>query len=163
MTAEEFKREAETLQPILTTVAQRYLSRLEDAEDVAQDVLMKLWNMLDELHSPMAALARVLTRNFCIDRIRRHHTTVEINSASDRITALNYHNTDNPQQEMIDRMMQSIEHLPPKQQLVLRLRHMEGLSTAEISKLIGDSEVAIRQSLCRARQGVRTFYIKSTT
>lgn len=163
MTAEEFKREAETLQPILTTVALRYLSRQEDAEDVVQDVLMKLWDMLEELHSPMAALARVLTRNFCIDRIRRHHNTVELNSENSKIIALNNSNTDNPQQEMIDQMMQSIEHLSPKQQLVLRLRHMEGLSTAEISKLTGDSEVAIRQSLCRARQGVRILYMKSTT
>ena len=163
MTAEDFKREAETLLPILTTVAQRYMPRREDAEDVAQDVLMKLWGMLDELHSPMAALARVLTRNFCIDRIRRHHDTVELTPTSDRIMTAASRNSDNPQQEMIDRMMLSIEHLPLKQQLVLRLRHMDGLSTAEISKLTGDSEVAIRQSLSRARQGVRRLYTKSTT
>lgn len=153
MTAEEFKQEAESMQENLRVVALRFLHNKEDAEDIVQDVLMKLWGMRDELHRPMVALARVLTRNFCIDYIRRHPTLLELNAIHTQDTP-----SPNPQNEMIDRMMKVMEHLPPKQQLVLKLRHMNGLGFTEISQLTGDSEANVRQILCRARQGVRALY-----
>ena len=155
MTAEEFKQEAESIQGKLTMIAQRYLHNKEDAEDIVQDVLVKLWGMCDELHRPMVALASVLTRNLCIDHIRRHPTLVELNAAQAQDTP-----SPNPQSEMIERMMRVVEHLPPKQQLILRLRHMNGMSFTEISQLTGDSEVNVRQILCRARQGVKALYGK---
>lgn len=62
---------------------------------------------------------------------------------------------------MIERMMNVVDHLPPKQQLVLRLRHMNGMSFAEISQLTGDSEANVRQILCRARQNVKAIYCKN--
>lgn len=157
MTAGDFKQEAEKVQPLLIATAQRYLHNKEDAEDVVQDVLMKLWAMLDDLHRPIIALARVLTRNLCIDHIRRHPILLELDSAKVQTVP-----APNPRNEMIEHMMSVVEHLPPKQQLILRLRHMNGMSVAEISHLIGDSEANVRQILCRARKGVRTLYSKNT-
>lgn len=153
MTAEEFKQEAESMQENLRVIALRYLHNKEDAEDIVQDVLLKLWGMRDDLHRPVVALARVLTRNFCIDYIRRHPTLLELNAMKAQDTP-----SPNPQNEMIDRMIKVMELLPPKQQLILKLRHMNGLSFTEISQLTGDSEANVRQILCRARQGVRALY-----
>ncbi len=160
MTEEEYKREAGTLRPQLSSVALRYMHNKEDAEDMVQNVLIKLWNMRSELHTPMGPLAKVLTRNLCIDCLRHHPGLAQLNDS--------YHqgilekaidtNTTQAKNEMIDRMMQSIAHLPPKQQLILRLRHMDGMNMKEIAQLTGDSEASIRQTLCRARQGVRKFY-----
>lgn len=162
MTAEEYKQEAEELRSKLTHEAMRYLHNKEDAEDIVQDALLKLWDMLDDQHSPMARLAHVLTRNLCIDHIRRHPELAQLNGPS--CPQIFNIGTDagaaRTQNEMIERMMQSIGHLPPKQQLVLRLRHMDGMSTAAIAQLTGDNEAAIRQTLCRARQGVRKMYTK---
>lgn len=157
MTAEEFKQETESVKALLTDVARRYLHSKEDAEDIVQDVLVKLWDMHDELHRPMTALARVLARNLCVDHIRRHPVLLELNAANIKEDGLSLQ----PQNEMIERMMQVVEHLPPKQQLILRLRHMNGMSFTEISQLTGDSEANVRQILCRARQGVRDLYSKS--
>lgn len=164
MTAEEYKQEAEELRPKLTREAMRYLHSREDAEDVVQDALVKLWNMLEDLHSPMARLAHILTRNLCIDHIRRHRDLPQL-ADTDNAQILNIGNdmrNARAQAEMIERMMRSIEHLPPKQQLVLRLRHLDGMSTADIAQLTGDNEAAIRQTLCRARQGVRKMYTKAS-
>lgn len=157
MTAEDFKQEAENVRPLLDDIAQRYLHNKEDAEDVVQDVLVKLWAMLDDLHRPIGALARVLTRNLCIDHIRRHPILLELDSAKVQTVP-----PPNPQNEMIERMMSVVEHLPPKQQLILRLRHMNGMSITEISQLTGDSEANVRKILSRARLGVRALYGKST-
>lgn len=156
MTAEEFKQEMESVKPLLTDVAQRYLHNKDDAEDIVQDVLIKLWGMRDELHRPMIALARILTRNLCIDHLRRHPVLLELNAVHAKEgTSLS------PQYEMIERMMDVVDHLPSKQQLVLRLRHMDGMSFTEISQLTGDSEANVRQILCRARQSVKTLYCKN--
>lgn len=168
MTAEEFKREAEKLQPILVGVAERYLHNREDAEDIVQDVCVKLWGMLDDLRLPLAPLARVLTRNFCVNHIRQHTDLQELDSESGSAVLRNArsendeaeYGASSPQQEMIDRMMRSVEHLPPKQQLVIRLRHMEGMTTADIARLTGDTEANVRQTLCRARQNIRKLYNK---
>ena len=70
MTQEEYKDEARRLRPRLLEVARRYLGD-EDAEDTVQDALLRLWQMLDQLHLPLDALASVLVRNLCVDRLRR--------------------------------------------------------------------------------------------
>ena len=166
MTSEDFKHEADSIRSSLHSVALHYLHRQEDAQDTVQDVMLKLWQMVDQLHSPMAPLARVLTRNFCIDRIRRNSRLRYIENCSGSECRKMENVVDStappPQQEMIDRMMSVIEHLPPNQQLILRLRHMENMETKEIAHLTGQSEAAIRQTLCRARHGVRIMYMNQS-
>lgn len=156
MTAEDFKQETESIKSILTEMAQHFLHNKEDADDIVQDVLIKLWGMREELHRPMIALARVLTRNLCIDHLRQHPVLLELNAVNAQEGT-----SSSSQCEMIERMMNVVDHLPPKQQLVLRLRHMNGMSFAEISQLTGDSEANVRQILCRARQNVKAIYCKN--
>jgi RNA polymerase sigma-70 factor (ECF subfamily) len=57
-------------------------------------------------------------------------------------------------------MLAIIETLPSLQQTILRLRHIEGMEMKDIAELIGTNEVAIRKALSRARQAVRTQYMK---
>jgi len=154
MTNEEFKDEARRLRPKLLEVARRYLGD-EDAEDTVQDALLRLWQMLDQLHLPLDALASVLTRNLCIDRLRRLHPQVTLKEDLERTES-----EAPPTDERIDRMMSVIATLPPLQQTILRLRHMEGMEMAQIAALIGSSEVAIRKALSRARQSVREQYLR---
>jgi len=154
MTNEEFKDEARRLRPKLLEVARRYLGD-EDAEDTVQDALLRLWQMLDQLHLPLDALASVLTRNLCIDRLRRLHPQVTLKEDQERTES-----EAPPTDERIDRMMSVIATLPPLQQTILRLRHMEGMEMGQIAALIGSSEVAIRKALSRARQSVREQYLR---
>ena len=154
MTNEEFKDEARRLRPKLLEVARRYLGD-EDAEDTVQDALLRLWQMLDQLHLPLDALASVLTRNLCIDRLRRLHPQVTLKEDLERTES-----EAPPTDVRIDRMMSVIATLPPLQQTILRLRHMEGMEMGQIAALIGSSEVAIRKALSRARQSVREQYLR---
>lgn len=71
MTTEEFEHEAGLLRPMLVATAARMLGSDSRAEDAAQETLAKLWMMRGELRSPMAALARAVVRNLCVDSIRR--------------------------------------------------------------------------------------------
>lgn len=147
MTQEQFKQEAQRLRPWLVGIARRYLGDTDEAEDTVQDVLLHLWQLVDELRSPLDALARVLTRNRAIDILRRRKPQVEI-------TAIGHTAEEREDDERMEQMMRIIEELPPTQQTIIRLRHMEGMEMSQIATLTGMSEVAVRKALSRARQAI---------
>ena len=152
MTQEEFKEEAQRLRPRLMLTARRYLSD-DDAEDTVQDALLRLWQMVGELRQPLDALALRLTRNLCIDKVRRRKPTVMLSDSGGTDQA-------DGDDERIERMMAVVSTLPDLQQTILRLRHLEGMEMNEIADLTGSSEVAVRKALSRARQAVRQKYMK---
>lgn len=149
MTQEQFKEEALRMRAKLLRSARRYLGD-GDAEDTVQDVLLRLWQMVDELRPPLDALALALTRNHCIDQLRRRQPTRELTDVAEAPESGD---------ERMERMMRVIDSLPPLQQTILRLRHIEGMEMAELASLIGTTEVALRKALSRARQAVKTQYI----
>ena len=152
MTQEEFKEEAQWLRPRLMLTARRYLGD-DDAEDTVQDALLRLWQMVGELRQPFDALALRLTRNLCIDQVRRRKPTVVLTDSGGTDQA-------DGDDERVERMMAVVSTLPDLQQTILRLRHLEGMEMNEIADLTGSSEVAIRKALSRARQAVRQKYMK---
>lgn len=155
MTREEYRQEAARLRPKLVGMARLYLAEAEEAEDIVQDVLLKLWLLRDRLHAPIDALAKVITRNHARDRRRRQHPTVDIGAAA----ALADDTSDRGRQQLIEKMMATIDTLPPSQQIILRLRHMEGMSYADIASLIGSNETAVRKAISRARNAVKDHFL----
>jgi RNA polymerase sigma-70 factor (ECF subfamily) len=154
MTTDEFKNEARRLRPRLMLKAHHYLSDGDEAEDVVQDVLLRLWQMCSRLHAPVEPLALLLTRNLCVDLLRRRRPTSDVGLLQAEADTA----ADNP---CIERMMRVVETLPDWQQTILRLRHMQGMDMKEIASLTGSNEVAIRKALSRARQAVRDKYKKN--
>ena len=148
MTTETFRQEAQRMRTTLVRLAFGILRDSDEAEDVVQDVLLRLWQMRDQLRMPIEPLARVLTRNRCIDIARRKKPAAELSMAV-------FQEEDEALRERIERMMKVIETLPDLQQTILRLRHMEGMEFKEIAELTGSTEAAVRKALSRARQAVR--------
>ena len=146
--------EAQRVRPQLLTVARRYLGD-DNAEDVVQDALLRLWQMVGEVRRPMDALASVLTRNLCISQLRRQRCPSGL--SEENITS---EDSDYADDERLSRMLAIVETLPSLQQTILRLRHIEGMEMKDIATLIGSNEVAIRKALSRARQTVRIQYLK---
>ena len=154
MTQEEYKEEARRLRPQLLQTARRYLINDDDAEDTVQDVLLRLWQMVDALRMPIDALAAVLVRNFSIDRQRRNQRPTQV------LTSAYEQAEESETDERIERVLAMIETLPTMQQTILRLRHIEGMGMKEIAELTGSSEVAIRKTLSRARLALKQQYKK---
>lgn len=150
MTQEEYKKEARRLRPRLLQTARQYLND-DDAEDTVQDVLLRLWQMVDTLRMPIDGLAGVLVRNFCVDRLRRQRPSEVLTTACGLTD-------DSEADERTERVLAMIDELPTLQQTILRLRHIEGMEMREIAELTGSSEVAIRQTLSRARKALKQQY-----
>lgn len=152
MTDTEFQNEAKRLLPWLRNIAKGYMGSRQEAEDVVQDVLIRLWQTHDELHVPIDSLSAVVLRNCCISAIRRRKPTVsmeEFDASSDETNG-----------NLVELMLSLIDKLPPMQQLVVRLRHLSGMEMAEIAALTGKSEEAVRQLLSRGRRQLRQLMIK---
>ena len=157
MTQDEFQVEAESLRRQLVAEADSYLHDTDGAEDAVQDALMRLWQVRDTLRSPMTAIAKVVVRNICLDRLRRTKPKTDIET----VEAVSEDDDGNRQHnEAIDRMMAIVKMLPPQQQMIIQLRHFDGLEMSGIAMLMGMSEVAVRKALSRARQAVKAQYLK---
>lgn len=150
MMQEDFEREAGVMRPMLLQTAESLLGSAGDAEDAVQDVLLKLWGMAAELRSPAAPLAKVLVRNVCVDRLRRCKSKVGIGLADMPAPA-----DEGADGDVFAHVMKVIDTLPATQQVVLRLRHIDGMPTSDIARLTGSSEAAVRKTLSRARMAVR--------
>lgn len=148
MTAETFKDEVQAMRPMLLVVARDILGSDEEAEDVVQDALLRLWQLRDEPIRNVRGFARTVVRNLCLSKVRRKQATVDISHADIADEA------EPPDNELTDRMMALVDALPTMQQTVLRLRHMQDMTMADIASLIGTSEAAVRQSLSRARRTI---------
>lgn len=155
MDAEQYKQEIIRLRPKAVALAKRYLSDDEEAKDVVQDALLKLWLIRDEVTSPVQALALTIVRNLCIDAIRRQ---ADFSSLPEDIS--DEDGDDIANHERIERMMAAVNTLPDIQQILLRLRHMDGMSMKDIAELTGCTEANIRKKLSRARMAIRDLYQK---
>lgn len=141
MTDGQFENEAKALRPLLITTAGKILGSTDEAEDVVQETLLKLWKMKGTLAPPVAPLAIVMTRRAAIDRLRR----IEARHETDPRAA---------------RMMAAIDMLPRIQQTVMRMRLAEGMEYKDIALLVSTSEQNVRQTLSRARKAVLKNYTK---
>ena len=150
MTTETFMDEIKAMRPMLLSVARDILDSDEDAEDVVQDAMLRLWQLRDEPVRNVRGFARIVVRNLSLSKIRRKPLTVDIGQAN--LAADD--DTETERNEQIDRMMALVDALPTMQQTVLRLRHMQDMTMADIASIIGTSEVAVRQSLSRARRSI---------
>ena len=155
---------AREMRPVIVAHAKRITGSADEAEDVAQDTLLKLWSMRESLDSynSLRSLSMVITRNECIDRLRRKGADslpldkVEISAgkmaeADSRIKA----------DEYADATNRILDSLPPSWQVVMRMRHVEDMETTEIARLIGSSEQSVRVILSRARKRIKDIFVNS--
>lgn len=160
MNLKDFTEKVVPLREELLIQAQR-LSRNDDsAEDLVQEVMLKLWNMHDSLenHQNVKALALTILRNKYTDQWR--HRQLESGKESSYEASTN----DNAA-EMNDEMAiisTIIKHLPPLQQQIMTMKEIEGYEAEEIIKIIGCTADSLRQNLSRARRRIQEEYIRMT-
>ncbi|MEM7211442.1 MAG: RNA polymerase sigma factor [Pseudomonadota bacterium] len=135
--------------------AYRMLSDQTEAEDVAQDAMLRLWKQAENWRAGEAKASTWLYRvvhNLCIDRIRRRRPQVPVEDAPEPV---------DPDPGVLERMAQSetsasmaraIGTLPERQRQALMLRHFEGWSNPEIGEELGCSVEAVESLLARARR-----------
>ena len=134
-------------------VAYRFLQRADEAEDVVQDILVKLWQLRDYLppDNQLEPYILTLTRNLSIDRFRsRHAADEEYLPAEEGIEDEWVENTDR-----LKLTLGLMKQLPDDQRKVLHLKVFEELSNEQIGNLLKLKPDNVRQLLSRARRKLK--------
>lgn len=163
MDLQEFKIKVLPARQKLYRLAVFLLHDKEEAEDILQDVFLKLWTQKDKLHAynSIEAFATSVAKNLCLDKLkarkRKHMVDVTGIDLSSKDTTP-YQNS-----ELTDSMsnvQMLLNALPEQQKLVLHLRDVEGYSFEEIEQITSLTVNNLRVILSRARKSVRDGYLK---
>lgn len=152
MTKEEFSHIANKMREKAISVARSLGYGQDDAEDIAQDALLKLWclhaNIRDAAH--LKALVAITTKRVCIDRWRTTHIhpvtgdTMPVVDEGTLYDHLEYTELEQWMNEQIDR-------LPPTSRIVLTMRQLEHRELSEIAGILGIRQTSVSTLLSRAR------------
>lgn len=152
---ESFEEIVAAHRQLVLRTAYRLLGDLTDAQDAAQEVLLRLFKHLDRIDGdPRPWLYRV-TVNVCHD-----HRRVAQASACER--AVPGAETDWPDPapgphrvlEMEERkrlLMEALAKLPQREREAVVLRDIEELPTREVAQIMGVEEVTVRSQISMAR------------
>lgn len=142
----------------LYVTAWRLSGNAQDAEDLVQETLMKLWekrNLMPDMTNTEAYSVTMLVHIFYDNRRRQHLKTADaameslhIEADDDTVEALD-------RSEKVSRVGRLIEKLPAQQRKVMTLRDIDSLSFDEIGTSTGLSQNNIRSLLSRARKAIR--------
>jgi RNA polymerase sigma-70 factor (ECF subfamily) len=165
MEQEQFKREILPLRKQLLLYSRSFLENPEDAEDVVQEVLLKLWHIRKELHKydSVSALSFRITKNLCLNRLKAAQRKTENLESMIVENEMPSPHTQLEQKDDVAHVMKIIDRLPTLQQAILRMRHIDGLEIEEIADITGTTPEAIRMNLSRARKKVRELFLKIQT
>ena len=125
------------------------------AEDVAQEVMLRLWQMHESLEAKrLGNMASIMARNLTIDQQRSvHAVSIEEEHVS------RFVDTSEPMQRLEESeneewLRQKLKQLPRTQQTILHLRQVERLTHREIAERLGLQETSISTLLARARKSL---------
>ena len=160
MTHEQFTQIYLPYSGKMYALAYNLLRNHDEARDCVQDVYAELWNKRDTIEPDKPPLALVLTmvRNNCLDRLKSRSTKAD----DEILETLIDHNTENQIDAASDlnAVIQLIDKLPHDQQLVLRLRTIDGLEIEQIQELTHFSRENIYTLLSRARKSLKELTAK---
>lgn len=162
MTLETFKIEVLPVKDKLYRFSLRMLGNRDEAEDIVQDTLMRLWTKRTKLSSyrSIEAFAMIITKNLCLDLLRtRKRITVDLVDEHAVDTNSPYKLTELT--DTINRVYEEIDKLPEQQKMIIHLRDIEGYDFDEIADIMDLSLNVIRVNLSRARKKVKEALVNS--
>ena len=155
------------LRQIAAGRASTLLGNEDDAEDVAGEVLLRLWERHDALRDnadEVKHLADVTARNLSLDmlRHRRRHPLLKIFHRKDSDDEESGSVPDipdafTPQQYVEDKeagdiVKRAMNQLPYNWKRIVEMREREDMNYAEIALVLGTSESSCRGMMSKARQ-----------
>lgn len=164
MYLEYFKKEIIPLKQKLYRFARSYLKNETHAEDIVQEVFLKLWDKRNELGNikNVEAWSMTVTKNLVFDKIRSQRSY----SMDTQDIKINEYDSETPdlimeRTETRANVRKMIETLPEKQKEVIILREIEGYSYQNIGEIMGIDQNLVKVTLFRARDNLRKKILKT--
>ena len=153
MTSREFEHIALGVRPQLMQIAMRFCRDEDDAEDIVQEVMLRLWIRREELGHNVTSLACKATRNLCVSWWRKKQVKrivplvddmlVDESTPVDKQLIVN---------EQMEQLQQCIEQLTRSQQRLIKLMLFDGLNVQEIATITGLTPRSVSSILSTAKR-----------
>lgn len=164
----DIKRDILPYKDTMYRLALRITLNSQEAEDVVQDVIIKVWRQsqssagVGQIENMAAYLLR-LTRNLSIDRQRmKANQTESLDAMMSGEDGEHLVSTDAAQAERrafvaerLSLVRRVMEGLPEKQRTAMQLRDFEGKTYKEIAAIMEITEEQVKVNIFRARQAVK--------
>jgi RNA polymerase sigma-70 factor (ECF subfamily) len=142
--------------PVMLGVARRILGNAADAEDVAQEAMLRVWTHAPRWQ-PLAQFRTWLTRvvvNLCLDRKRRA-PWVELEAAGEIVDPAAGPSGEAEIHERDQLVSQAIGQLPDRQRTAIVLTYGDGMSNAQVAEILDTTVSAVETLLVRGKQNLR--------
>lgn len=159
-----FRNDILPLKNQLYRLALRITLSTEEAEDIVQETMLKVWSRRDkwqEIES-IEAFCFTICRNLALDSMKRaggKNASIDalpLERADETGTPLDIADSNNK----IETVRRIVNSLPEKQRSCMQLRDFEGKPYKEIAEVLGISEEQVKINIFRARQTVREKFKK---
>ena len=152
MTSQEFEDKYLRIAPRLYEIAFHLLQNPQDAEDVVQEVMVKLWREADRIYhleNPQGYILRVL-RNECIDLLRERRNDTEVETYENALAD----EGEPPEIDASQRVHTILKSLPHREHRIITMRHVAECSIDDICEATGETPSNVRQILSRTRRKI---------
>lgn len=160
-----FRNDVLPLKDVLYRLALRITLSHEEAEDIVQDTLIKVWNKRDDWQTleNIEAYSMTICRNLALDALRRRENN---NESLEKGVPDTPDKASNPHEQMImkdriDLVRRLVNQLPEKQRSCMQLRDFEGKAYKDIAQILGITEEQVKVNIFRARQTIKQQFSKA--
>lgn len=144
---------------LVLRLAQRLLPNREMAQDAAQEVFLRLHGKLGKFReeNDLGPWLYRITVNICHDLRRRAKPTVPL-----EVAPLLRDQAPDPEQSVLfaqrrELIAAALDGLTPRERDAIVLRDLEGLSTAEVARILRSTETTVRSQISTGRVKIKTF------
>lgn len=157
MSGDEFRQVVAAEKDRLHTVAAWLLHDVDEAQDVAQDALLKLWLHRDGVHRGAVRTWLLRTAHrACLDRLRRRARVMELPGSEWPDVPGGGDDAPGDLAGVRSVVGAALARLSPQQRATVVLREIAGMSYSEIGEVIGAPLSTVKVTLHRARETLRT-------
>ena len=153
MTQEEFTYIANDIRARVVEIAGQFGCALDDAEDIAQEVMLKLWCLHEQFNDTahLKASAVITAKRVCIDKWRTTRQHVELDGTLPIVDEDTLH--DPIEYVELEKWLdKQIDNLPSTSGMILRMRQLEHRELTEIASILGIKPSSVSTLLSRARR-----------
>jgi RNA polymerase sigma-70 factor (ECF subfamily) len=139
------------------SLARRMTGNVAEAEDVAQEAFLRVWQKAPEWRVGEARFSTWLYRvvvNLCLDR-RRRKPMAPLEAAGDLLDPAPSAEAKLVENQRTRIVASALAALPDRQRAALVLSYYEGVSNVEAAEALGVSVSALESLLVRARKALR--------
>ena len=161
-----FRTDVLPLKNELFRLALRITLNREDAEDVVQETMMKVWKRREQWQQieSMEAFCLTICRNVALDhqkRMENQNLSLEDEETlNTKLSTLHSPEEQAVQRDRVERIRDLMNKLPEKQRTCMQLRDVEGKSYKEIAAVMDITEQQVKVNIFRARQTIKQAFLK---